>query len=169
MHRLIPFELHSSNGIQEQMHDIHYTPFDTGPCEQDETAVNPRPDNTPPIGRVPPEVLMRIFSIAAKMESSELSTSQIQRAMCISHVCSRWRAIALGLPTLWRKFTGASDGPRLISWALSHTKEASLMVELKFMRSQSQAATMKRFWAMFSPELIRRITDIRIIMASNAR
>ncbi|TRM63146.1 hypothetical protein BD626DRAFT_569194 [Schizophyllum amplum] len=56
---------------------------------------------TPPISRLPPEVLSLAFLHTTPFQLSDATTSPRAMPVVLSHVCSYWRAVAIDLPHLW--------------------------------------------------------------------
>ncbi|KAI4525339.1 hypothetical protein K525DRAFT_191799 [Schizophyllum commune Loenen D] len=57
---------------------------------------------TPPINRLPPELLSRIFVEALPSQLFEATCSRRSVPLVLSHVCGYWREVALDTVTLWR-------------------------------------------------------------------
>ncbi|KAI0061035.1 hypothetical protein BV25DRAFT_1790287, partial [Artomyces pyxidatus] len=61
-----------------------------------------------PVARVPPELLARIFTLLANEPIPEIPGPWLSTVsgklgwINVSHVCSRWRAVALSSRTLWQ-------------------------------------------------------------------
>ncbi|KAF7356579.1 F-box domain-containing protein [Mycena venus] len=73
-----------------------------------------------PIGRLPPEMLSRIFLFCSDPES----LSWIKE---VSHICRHWRAVALGCPNLWSVLVFAQ--PKWADEMLKRSKMAPLTVK----------------------------------------
>lgn len=65
------------------------------------SAIQPNEDPISYIGEAPNDILLAIFSAALYQESSPSIT--------ISHVCRRWRELAITTPTLWARIIVAPD------------------------------------------------------------
>lgn len=75
-----------------------------------------------PIGVLPPELLVEVFR-HCQAEGS-------RRWLHVTHVCKRWREVALGSPGLWASFACFE-----LEWtraSISRSRECSLHVELNF-------------------------------------
>ncbi|KAI0637345.1 hypothetical protein C8Q77DRAFT_1097128 [Trametes polyzona] len=59
----------------------------------------------PPINSLPPELLTMIFSF---VEAS--SEEDCKDLLNITHVCNRWRAVAIGTPVLWTRISFTHSG-----------------------------------------------------------
>lgn len=77
-----------------------------------------------PVGRLPPEMLLRIFKYAANATPSLLHHT-------VTHVCHRWRCIALDASCLWQELdpTGLSEEPTSVY--LARSREVPLTVTLQ--------------------------------------
>ncbi|KAJ6525664.1 hypothetical protein B0H19DRAFT_1198286 [Mycena capillaripes] len=95
----------------------------------------------PPADRLPAELLMEIFSECC-FDRYPIDASV---PMCLSHVCARWRALTLSMPTLWASFSikvaqlseagfGVQNSPRneIISRLLHLHLERSARCPLSF-------------------------------------
>ncbi|KAL1744991.1 hypothetical protein HDZ31DRAFT_82257 [Schizophyllum fasciatum] len=60
---------------------------------------------TPPIGRLPVEMLSCIFTRCVDFEADNLYHANYRTSVFISHVCSLWRNVSIGLPYLWQHFS----------------------------------------------------------------
>lgn len=54
------------------------------------------------IHSLPVELLCRVFVLVVEPHDSMGDTAFDTRPVCLSHVCRRWREVALGTPILWR-------------------------------------------------------------------
>lgn len=92
-------------------------------------------------GRLPPEILSRVF---LALISSAPTTGHISQRISwirVTHVCRRWRAVALTFPALWSNITIAHD-----AWTqlmLCRSKEAPLSVELDIRGARCDNTTFK--------------------------
>ena len=57
---------------------------------------------TPPINRLPPELLSRIFVEALPSQLFEATCSRRSVSLVLSHVCGYWREVALDTTALWQ-------------------------------------------------------------------
>ena len=55
----------------------------------------------PPVSRLPPELLVSIFSLLAADEAPTVRYTISLGWIVVSHVCSHWRRVALDSPVLW--------------------------------------------------------------------
>ncbi|RDB30912.1 hypothetical protein Hypma_004889 [Hypsizygus marmoreus] len=72
-----------------------------------------------PVRRLPPEILIEIFLLTRDWTSNTYFMGELQPLVVgprpgpsplrITHVCSRWRDIALGIPKLWATITSCHD------------------------------------------------------------
>jgi F-box-like len=86
-------------GTQSQIHESkELIKFLRTQCRNFESKNNRLSGILHPIRRCPTDVLQCIFECVWQASDKE---SRIQTAMCISHVCQRWRTIAIGTPRLW--------------------------------------------------------------------
>lgn len=88
---------------------MHYTAV-----ERDETLSAPlsanslyRPRITPPIRKIPVEILIEIFLSCAAPKKVQPQLSQVPWSL--SHVCSMWRRVSLDTPNLWTDITLCSE------------------------------------------------------------
>lgn len=93
-------------------------------------------DSTPPINRLPPELLTRIFLLLNQEASSEQSIKKDPLPACflLSHVCQSWRDLALACSELWAD-TGYFFAPALGTLMLSRSRNAPLTVRFAAMFS----------------------------------
>ncbi|KAG1741098.1 hypothetical protein EDB19DRAFT_1706298, partial [Suillus lakei] len=87
-----------------------------------------RSDNEPLISCLPPEILTNIFAYTGG-EPYEIHTGTQRRhfgAMITTHVCRRWRQVAIECPTLWTSIDDVP--PRWLAILLERSKEAALIV-----------------------------------------
>ncbi|KAI0043301.1 hypothetical protein FA95DRAFT_1563477 [Auriscalpium vulgare] len=85
-----------------------------------------------PISRLPPEILHAIFAILSTIDPLGFSTRQRSLAfVLVTHVCQRWRHIALHQPTLWAHhiFLPFPRGNRWLDAFLTRARDAPLKVD----------------------------------------
>ncbi|KAI0044497.1 hypothetical protein FA95DRAFT_1496973, partial [Auriscalpium vulgare] len=61
-----------------------------------------------PSSRLPPEIMSRVFTILVSIDPPTRTVRPVKIRLgwlSITHVCKRWRDIALHLPTLWADIT----------------------------------------------------------------
>ncbi|KAJ7155425.1 hypothetical protein C8R43DRAFT_430595 [Mycena crocata] len=83
-------------------------------------ALQSRRNSLSPVGRLPPEMLSRIFLFCSNPDS----LSWIKE---VSHICRHWRAVALGCPNLWS--IPIFSQPRWADEMLKRSKMAPLTVK----------------------------------------
>lgn len=83
-----------------------------------------------PISTLPPETLCAIFSHATETDGSNAyKNAAAYRSMVnISHVCTHWRDVALGCPTLWSTLYLEAIAPQDISEIFRRSQEAPLAI-----------------------------------------
>ncbi|EPS93760.1 hypothetical protein FOMPIDRAFT_93871 [Fomitopsis schrenkii] len=91
-----------------------------------------------PISRLPHELLSEVFLHHAEYRAEP--TSQEPKSprdwICVTHVCTHWREVALQCPTLWTRFH-ASDSLDMLPIFLARSKDAPLSVSMSFDAWQS--------------------------------
>ncbi|KAF8868002.1 hypothetical protein BD779DRAFT_1393234, partial [Infundibulicybe gibba] len=75
-----------------------------------------------PVARLPPEILSRIFVFNARMVRPG---DRVDVARAISHVCRRWREIALDCPRLWPHIN-FEHGPRWLTRVIERSRSVPL-------------------------------------------
>ncbi|KAI0055613.1 hypothetical protein BV25DRAFT_1736719 [Artomyces pyxidatus] len=111
-----------------------------------------------PIGRLPPEILVRIFSFDTTPDDG----SPTYHLMRITHICRRWRSVAIGCPTLWGCINLAVDR-RWAKVMLARAKAAPL--SLLVQRSQDKmteddvALVVQHFPHIRNLHLLNRLSD----------
>src|SRR6267142_2339125 len=93
-----------------------------------------------PISVLPTELLARIFHFCALAEP--LWMSQLPSKLgwiTVTHVCQRWRQVALDDTSLWARITGFSRSPKWIAESLVRARNAPLVF---------------RLWGRPSPEIL---------------
>lgn len=79
--------------IHAVTHEIHIVEAQRSQLEKDHI----------PFNRLPPELLIHIFVLATLDSLYPIQSPLDTTPLNISHVCQRWRHIALSTPTLWRR------------------------------------------------------------------
>jgi len=82
-----------------------------------------------PISILPAEILARIFHFVAFSEPLYSRTPTLD-SVNFTHVCRRWRQVALDDPTLWTHFSNFPRNKDWISERLSRARNAPLVIEL---------------------------------------
>src|SRR6266850_2972375 len=96
-----------------------------------------------PISVLPTELLARIFHFCALAEP--LWMSQLPSKLgwiTVTHVCQRWRQVALDDTSLWARITGFSRSPKWIAESLARARNAPLVFSL---------------WGRPSPEILANL------------
>jgi len=85
-------------------------------------------DHTP-ISSLPPELLARIFHFSTLVEPP---WSGVQKLgwIGVTHVCQRWRQVALDDSSLWARIVGVSPSAEWISEALVRARDAPLRFDI---------------------------------------
>ncbi|KAI0042526.1 hypothetical protein FA95DRAFT_1500023, partial [Auriscalpium vulgare] len=83
--------------------------------------------------RLPPELLAYIFALLASIDPPELYTLPMNGSpgwLAATHVCQRWRRVALEDPTLWAANISVPFplGPRWADRFLSRAQDAPLTI-----------------------------------------
>lgn len=113
-----------------------------------------------PISRLPPEILFTIFDII--VEESVCDGNDHPRHWCaFSHVCRRWRSIALDCAKLWNCITFDADLDCL-SELLSRTKSAELEVDVSIPKMRRLKAKKRRFLQDLLKKEISRISFLHV-------
>ncbi|VDB90308.1 unnamed protein product [Peniophora sp. CBMAI 1063] len=127
-----------------------------------------------PIHELPDEVLLEIFVVAEirSMESSAAVTSaytstsasrRLSMAMICSHVCTRWRTLALTSKSLWRVIDFASTKPAWVSEALRRSTPAGLMIRV--VPSEPHTLNFNELISIIKPHS-HRIIDLELQLTS---
>ena len=82
-----------------------------------------------PISALPPELLAQIFHFYALEEPPWSGGVQKLGWITVTHVCQRWRQVALGDSSLWARITGSSPNARWIFEMLVRARNAPLVVD----------------------------------------
>jgi len=82
-----------------------------------------------PISSLPPELLARIFHFSALVEPPWSGMRKLGW-IGVTHVCQRWRQIALDDSTLWARIVGDSPSAEWISEALVRARDAPLRFDI---------------------------------------
>lgn len=96
-----------------------------------------------PINRLPLELLGEIFACAAQCAHGTSSVTDVRGGpWLVSHVCRRWRALALGTPALWTTVDVGDHafsrrlGPKLVSAYVKRSGDALVSCSLSVAPSQ---------------------------------
>ena len=82
-----------------------------------------------PISVLPPELLVRIFHFHALDVPPWSSGTQKLGWIAVTHVCQRWRQVALGDSSLWARITGYLPNAKWISEMLVRARSVPLAVD----------------------------------------
>ena len=82
-----------------------------------------------PISALPPKLLAQIFHFYALEEPPWSGGVQKLGWITVTHVCQRWRQVALGDSSLWARITGSSPNARWIFEMLVRARNAPLVVD----------------------------------------
>lgn len=79
-----------------------------------------------PIRRLPPELLVEIFSFSCVLPSNDLTQRKISAPYNISHVCSYWRELSISTPNLWSRISvdldfATDDTPKVVEMFLKRS------------------------------------------------
>jgi hypothetical protein len=99
-----------------------------------------------PVSVLPPEVLARIFHLAALAESSQPEMGSL-RWISVTHVCRHWRQVALDDSSLWARISGSTANTTWISETLARARNAPLTIDLF---ETQDAETLSMFTAHFA-------------------
>ena len=87
-----------------------------------------------PISSLPPELLARVFGFYALVEPPWSGVRKLGW-IGVTHVCQRWRQVALNDASLWARIVGVSPGAAWISEALVRARDAPLLFDIVGMPS----------------------------------
>src|SRR5712672_2229106 len=82
-----------------------------------------------PISILPAEILARIFHFVA-FSKQPYSRAPTLGSVHFTHVCRRWRQVALDDSTLWTHFSSSPPSKKWIAERLSRARNAPLVIEL---------------------------------------
>ncbi|KAJ3489866.1 hypothetical protein NLI96_g1823 [Meripilus lineatus] len=98
------------------------------------------------ISQFPPEILAEIFiqfaQIYEEAEDAELKVmwrSKPYSWLPITHVCHRWREVALGAPRLWSRIA-VNGNPTLLALVLERSQQAPIVLKVNIMENQASKA-----------------------------
>ncbi|KAF7794538.1 hypothetical protein EIP86_005672 [Pleurotus ostreatoroseus] len=75
-----------------------------------------------PIERLPPEILLQIFSFSVHQEDDEqLGLALVRRPFTLSHVCQQWRSLSLTASDLWTSLV--FNSPSAVNIFVARSKE----------------------------------------------
>ena len=89
----------------------------------------PRRNALLPISLLPPEILLRVFHLLA-LDEPAFSVKQNLCWIRVTHVCQRWRQVALDNPSLWVRISGIPTNIPWILEMLARAKNAPLDIKL---------------------------------------
>ncbi|THH19129.1 hypothetical protein EW146_g1995 [Bondarzewia mesenterica] len=103
-----------------------------------------------PISRLPPEILSMMFRMCACDDRTFRSPPAIRRSILLSHVCTRWRAVAVDDPRLWTSYflPSPKSNPSLVWKCLARSKTMPITVKLDFPQTTppNSSDTIKEGW-----------------------
>jgi len=82
-----------------------------------------------PISSLPPELLGRIFHFCALVEPPWSGVRKLGW-IGVTHVCQRWRQVALDGASLWARIVGVSPSAEWMSEALVRARDAPLLFDI---------------------------------------
>jgi hypothetical protein len=85
-----------------------------------------------PMCSLPPELLTRIFHFQALAEPPGLSRVRILGWITVTHVCRRWRHVALDDSSLWARISGMPRSVRWLSEMLVRAQNMPLVFDYVF-------------------------------------
>ncbi|VDB83448.1 unnamed protein product [Peniophora sp. CBMAI 1063] len=120
---------------------------------------------------LPAEILAMIFECLEPDWPPLREQSQMRNPcffagwMCVTHVCSLWRDVALGTPSLWSKplINMAMIHPRYIPDFLSRTRGATLNLGLGWEDESALLIEDRSIDAWLSPSILRRAKRLDIV------
>jgi hypothetical protein len=86
------------------------------------------------IGRLPPEVLSKIFKLIIGLDHTQFSIGTLQW-MHLMEVCCHWRSLIIGSPLLWSWLAFHNEG--LTSEMLQRSKASSLVIKVDLSDAES--------------------------------
>ena len=107
-----------------------------------------------PISALPPELLVQIFRLYALEVPPWSGRVQKLGWIGVTHVCRRWRQVALGDSSLWARITGLSPNAKWISEMLVRARNAPLVVDFV-------VTPAPEVLSMFPPHIFR-IRELRL-------
>ena len=117
-------------------------------------SLRPRRSTVTHIAVLPPELLLRIFRFHALEVPPWSGGLQKLGWIEVTHVCQRWRQVALGNSSLWARITGLSPNARWIAEMLVRARNAPLVVDFAVTPGPE-------ILSMFPPH-IYRIRELRL-------
>ncbi|KIM21883.1 hypothetical protein M408DRAFT_29197 [Serendipita vermifera MAFF 305830] len=123
-----------------------------------------------PIRRTPDDVLRLIFEDVVQSEVQVAEDKRQWVAVWLSHVCRRWRSIAVSTPRIWSHMSFAIKpsgffNSGALSTFLARAKSVPISVKLKFSVSNYvSAASLQRVYELFDPNILQpsRISMLEI-------
>ena len=116
-----------------------------------------------PISTLPPELLVRVFHFHALLEPPCSGLQQLGSIgwIRVTHVCQRWRQVALDASLLWATITGSLSSVEWFSETLARARNAPLIVDL-------EGTPNPKILAKFLPH-ITRTRELRLRSLSGLR
>ncbi|KAF8342402.1 hypothetical protein F5887DRAFT_975075 [Amanita rubescens] len=111
----------------------------------------------------PTEILQQIFLLVARSSWNEPCTRS--SVMSLSHVCSRWRQIALGYPPLWSLITTADlCNRRWMNTVVQRSKSCPLSINFRSMRSSDEQLDTCRIPFIHGAKEISLVSDYQMFL-----
>ncbi|KAI0704261.1 hypothetical protein BC835DRAFT_811383 [Cytidiella melzeri] len=90
-----------------------------------------------PISRLPPELLSAIFMSLQDTDQGTFAPASFRRWYRVTHVCQRWRDVALSCPPLWTQIDTFTH-ERWVEEVLNRSRKASLDMRVQLSRPSSR-------------------------------
>ena len=104
--------------------------------EESTRALKSRRNELAPISCLPPETLAAIFSFLFPFEGNENSGAGYLEGIRVTHVCRRWREVALNHPRLWSHINFVELASASMAEILARAKMAPLHLEADLINSR---------------------------------
>ncbi|KIM21881.1 hypothetical protein M408DRAFT_29195 [Serendipita vermifera MAFF 305830] len=113
-----------------------------------------------PIRRAPDDILRLIFEHAVQNEIEMAEDKRQWVAVWLSHVCSRWRSVAVSTPRIWShmNFTIRASGPfsnEPLKAFLSRAKSVPISLTLEFQFGNHSAAGLVRAYQLLGASTVQ--------------
>ena len=127
------------------------------------SSLSVRRNRLSPVSRLPPEILARTFSFIASDELPGFDSRLRLGWIKVSHVCSRWRHVALDNSVLWA--TIAFDlGPQWVLSMVERARQVPLVVKHTHIKNVKDSDTVIDFLSSHLPI----ITDLELVVLNDA-